>query len=485
MTDPVKTNISKDDKSADIAKDYKVDSEPKSSQKEYSVNSGQLNTDDYNRRDKLGNSRNGKSITIPLPSWSFKNHNSNLNNSKKVSRASSGILAVAFILVSLLSGAFGGWLESRNSAVGLLGPSLTSQEKVVTSQSQLINQIVKTVGPSVVSVNVNITASSPNYGNGFGLFGFSQPQQEQAAGTGIIISSSGIVMTNRHVVPKGTTKVSITLSNGVQLNNVSVIGRTSSTSSLDIAFLKINNLNGQHLTPAVIGNSANVQVGDSVVAIGNALGQFHNTVTSGIISGYGRSVTASASTGGGNGSGLFSPQPTPSSTENLTDLFQTDAAINKGNSGGPLVNMNGQVIGINTAIAGNAQNIGFSIPINDVKGLIEQVLKTGKFAVPFLGIRYIPVTADVSKEYNLSVNHGAFIAPSTNLSMPSIVPNSPAAKAGLQINDVITQVNNHNVDSTHSLSSLLDQYTPGTNISLTVNRSGSTKTISVTLGKAA
>jgi serine protease Do len=240
----------------------------------------------------------------------------------------------------------------------------------------------------VVSVNVNITGTNSS---GFGLFGFSQPTNEQAAGTGIIISSDGIIMTNRHVVPDGTTKVSVTLSDGTELKNVTVLGRTSSSDNLDVAFLKVNDTQGHKLSPATIGDSSKVQVGDDVVAIGNALGQFQNTVTSGIISGYGRSVTAGDSSGNS------------SDTENLDNLFQTDAAINEGNSGGPLVNLNGQVIGMNTAIAGNAQNVGFAIPINDVKGLIDQVVQSGKFSRPYLGVRYVPLTADIAKEYNLGV----------------------------------------------------------------------------------
>ena len=304
----------------------------------------------------------------------------------------------------------------------------------------------------------------------------SQPEQEQAAGTGIIISSNGIIMTNRHVVPVGTTNVSVTLSNGTQLKDVSIIGRTNQDDSLDVAFLKINNAEGQKLTPAAIGDSSQMQVGDEVVAIGNALGQFQNTVTSGILSGYGRSVTASSSSGGS------STGSTTGSTENLDDLFQTDAAINEGNSGGPLVNLNGQVIGINTAIAGGAQNIGFSIPINDVKGLINQVLKTGKFSMPYLGIRYIPLTADVANEYKLSVQNGAFIAPSSDSSSPSIIQGSPADSSGLQVNDVITQVNGTNIDQEHSLTSLIDQFTPGTSVNLTVIRNNKSMNVNVTLG---
>jgi serine protease Do len=277
----------------------------------------------------------------------------------------------------------------------------------------------------------------------------------------------------------------VTLSNGTELKDVSVIGRTPAADSLDIAFLKINNLDGQKLTPATIGDSSDVQVGDSVVAIGNALGQFQNTVTSGIISGYGRSVTASADDGQSGSSTLGSGSSTTSSSssENLEDLFQTDAAINEGNSGGPLVNMNGQVVGINTAIAGDAQNIGFSIPINDAKGLIEQVLKTGSFSVPYLGVEYIPLTPDVASEYKLSVSNGAFVAPSSNSSEPSVLAGSPAATAGLLTNDVITQVNGVSINSRNSLTSLIEQFVPGDQVTLTVVRNGNTIKVNVTLGK--
>jgi serine protease Do len=382
-----------------------------------------------------------------------------------------GSLAVLFIAATLISGSAGGWIESRINQNGVVtSASLSNQKKIVTSDSELISQIAKTVGPSVVSVNDDISSNASSSDGGFGLFGFSQPEEEEAAGTGIIISSSGIIMTNRHVVPEGTTNVSVTLSDGTELKNVSIIGRTSASDSLDVAFLKINNLAGHKLVPAVLGNSSQVQIGDAVVAIGNALGQFQNTVTSGIISGYGRDIQAGDSSGGS------------SDTENLEDLFQTDAAINEGNSGGPLVNLNGQVIGMNTATASSGQNIGFAIPVNDVIGLINQVLKTGKFSQPYLGVRYVPLTPDVASEYNLSVNNGAFIAPSDDpTNDPSIVPGSPASQAGLQQNDIITQVNGVSIGQNNSLTSLLDNYVPGNKITLTILRSGSTMHVSVTL----
>lgn len=382
-----------------------------------------------------------------------------------------GLLAVAFILLAFISGFGGAALENHNS-LGVIGTSLSNQKKIVTNQSQLISQIAKTVGPSVVSVNVSITSQSSGT-NGSGFFGFSQPSQEQAAGTGIIISTKGLIMTNRHVVPTGTTSVSITLSDGTELKDVSVLGRTSDSDTLDIAFLKVNNLDGHKLTPAVIGDSSTVQVGDDVVAIGNALGQFQNTVTSGIISGYGRSVQA-----GSSGSS------SPSDTENLDNLFQTDAAINEGNSGGPLVNLNGQVIGINTAIAGNAQNVGFSIPINDVRGLINQVLKTGKFARPYLGIRYIPLTADIANSYDLKIQSGAYIAPAVDAAAPSVLAGGPADSAGLQERDILTEIDGNKIDQTHSLTSLLDQHQPGDKVDITFVRGTDTQHVKATLGEA-
>jgi S1-C subfamily serine protease len=421
---------------------------------------------------RLGN----KTITVTIPT---------IDTSKvkapESRRVRYGLFAFAFIIVSVVSGVFGGWLFTRNNSNGMLGVSLSNQKQIVTSDSQLITAIAKSVGPSVVSVNVNIQQAGSSTG-GFGLFGFSQPKQMQAAGTGIIISSGGLIVTNRHVVPVGTTSVSVTLSNGTELKDVSVLGRTSASDSLDIAFLKINNTKGQKLTPAIIGNSAQMQVGNSVVAIGNALGQFQNTVTSGIISGYGRSVAASDGGGSGSSTNVFGAPSSTNSAENLNDLFQTDAAINEGNSGGPLVNLNGQVIGINTAIAGNAQNIGFAIPINEVKGLINQVVKTGKFKLPYLGVRYIPLTADVANEYNLSVQSGAFVAPSNNTTTPSVVQGSPASQSAIEVSDIITAVNGTPVNQGNSLNSLLDQYIPGTNVTLTVIRNNKTIQINTTLG---
>ena len=372
---------------------------------------------------------------------------------------------IAVLAVGLVGGFTGSWLQD-GMRDDVLSVSVGNEKKVVTSKSQLVSSIAKNVGASVVSINVSASSAS----SGYGYYGFATPQQQQAAGTGIIISKDGLILTNRHVVPEGTTRVSVTLSDGTELNNVKVIGRTSEGDNLDIAILKITNKEGHTLPVATLGDSSKVSVGDDVVAIGNALGQFQNTVTTGIISGYGRSITAGSENG--------------SSYENLENLFQTDAAINQGNSGGPLVNLNGQVIGINTAVASDSQNIGFAIPINDVKGVIAHVIETGKFERPYLGIRYIPLTADVANEYGLSTENGAYIAPAADPSSPSVLPDSAAAKAGLQEGDVITKVAGTAVDQKHSLTSLLGKFQPGDKVSLSVLREGKTLSVDVTLGTA-
>lgn len=413
-----------------------------------------------NAKEHSVTSRPPRSVTFSVPN--VPRPNVDWRAAARRLRVSSLVLV---LLVALAGGFLGGWAESKhNEQSGVLSGSLTNQQKIVTSESQLVNTIAKTVGSSVVSVNVTSQTATEN------IFGFAQPTEEQAAGTGIIISSDGLVVTNRHVVPAGTTSVSVTLSDGTELNNVQVVGRTNESDNLDVAFLKIRNTKGHKLQAAVLGDSSKVQVGDAVVAIGNALGQFQNTVTSGIISGYGRSVTAGDAVGNG--------------AENLDDLFQTDAAINEGNSGGPLTNLNGQVIGINTAIAGGAQNIGFAIPINDVKGLIGQVLKNGKFSRPYLGVRYIPLTADVAQQYDLSVAHGAYVAPAVDAAQPSVIAGGPADQAGVKEGDVITKIEGKSIDENHSLTSLLSQYKPGDKITLTVARDGKTQTIDVTLGTA-
>lgn len=390
---------------------------------------------------------------------------STTKSSKKEAKRSTGLSKssvekIILVLICLVAGFFGGVLGSAESRTNS-NVTANVQKQIISNESQLINQIVKDVGPSVVSVNV--TGNSP----ASSFFG-PQNVQQQSSGTGVILSTEGIIITNRHVIPAGTTEVSVTLSDGTTLDNVDVIGRTNESDPLDVAFLKINDTKGKTLQPAKLADSSKVQVGDKVVAIGNALGQFQNTVTSGIISGYGRSVEA----GDGNGG----------STETLQNLFQTDASINPGNSGGPLVNMNSEVVAINTAVAGNAENIGFAIPINDIQGLISSVLKEGKLVRPYLGVRFVSLTDDIAYQYNLDVKRGAYLAPSQGQS--TVLPDSPADKAGLKEKDVIVKINDTKIDENNSLTSVLGRYSVNDTVTLTIVRDGKEQTVKATLEAA-
>ncbi len=370
---------------------------------------------------------------------------------------------MAIILLVLLStslGFVGGYFGDKAHQDG--GLSGQNSQQTVTAESQIITKLVKDVGPSVVSINV--TSRGVVQQTFFGA----DPVEQRSAGTGIIIDANGTIITNRHVIPAGASSVSVTLSDGTKLDNVEVIGRTNDSDSLDIAFLKITDKKGKDLKPAKLGDSSKVEVGQNVIAIGNALGQFQNTVTSGIISGYGRSLEAGDD----------------QSSETLQNLFQTDTAINAGNSGGPLVNFDGEVIGINTAIAGgDAQNVGFALPINDVKGLVTSVMRDGKLLRPYLGVRYVTLTDDVAFQYNLKTKRGAYIVPGSP-GQASIVPNSPAAKAGLKEGDIITKVNDDPINETNSLISVLGRHSVNDKVTLTVVRDTNEQKIDVTLEAA-
>lgn len=362
------------------------------------------------------------------------------------------------VLIAGAAGFGGGWVGSNTGADNQAITS-ESRQQIVSSEGELISEITKQVGPSVVSISVTTQTSYQ------GFFGVEQSEQE-GAGTGVIISDDGVVITNRHVIPAGATSVSVTLSDGTLLDNVEVIGRTASSDPLDIAFLKIKDTKGKDLTVAKIGDSGAMEVGDRVIAIGNALGQFENTVTSGILSGYGRDVDARDG----------------SSVESLQNLFQTDAAINPGNSGGPLMNLTGEVIGINVAVA-DANNIGFAIPINDVKGLIASVQKNGKLERPYLGVRYVSLTDDAAYYYNLDTKRGAYIAPNQG-GQSAVLSGSPAEKAGLKEKDIITAVNGSKIDERNSLVSVLGRSTVGETVELTVIRDGKEQKLSLKLEAA-
>lgn len=374
-----------------------------------------------------------------------------INQSKKKSRKKSTITAILFIgaVVLLGFGLTGGVYLAQRLAPNSNPSLITTADgnTTITAEESSIATVAEKVGPSVVSIVTTTNARSS-----FGSSG-------EAAGTGVIVSKDGYVMTNNHVLESART-VSVVDSNGELYEDVTIIGRDPLN---DIAFLKIKS--DKTFTPASLGNSSTIRTGQQVIAIGNALGQYSNTVTSGIISGTGRPITANTTNG---------------DTESLTDLIQTDASINPGNSGGPLVNMAGQVIGINTAIVEDANGIGFAIPINATKGVLAGVLETGKVTRSYLGVNYLTVTPDVAREYKLSVNAGAYIY-ATGTANP-VESGSPADKAGLKSGDIITKINNETVGTQGSLSSILGEYRPSDKVTVVFLRDDKEQTTSLTLG---
>lgn len=313
-----------------------------------------------------------------------------------------------------------------------------------------ITSIANAVSKSVVSIVTSTDQKS---------FFSNETTSQTAAGTGFILSSDGYVATNKHVV-SGASKIGVILDNGTAYEDVELVGTDPLN---DFAIIKINNVN--NLSPVKLGDSKTTSAGQQVVAIGNALGAYQNSVTSGIISGKGRSLTATDS-----GRTQY---------ETLSDMIQTDAAINGGNSGGPLVNAAGEVIGINTAYASQGNNVGFAIPISSVKGIIKNVLSGKGFERAVIGVRYINLTPTIAKEKNLSVTRGALIASSKN--NKAIISGSAGDKAGLKENDIITAVNGTEIGNSGSLSSLIGEYSVGDTVKITVVRGGKTETLGLTL----
>ncbi len=316
--------------------------------------------------------------------------------------------------------------------------SNSASNNAATFAEGSISEIANSVSKSVVSIITN-TSTTGSFFTG---------QVSQAAGTGFIISSDGYIATNKHVVANAT-KIGVILDDGSTYEDVELIGTDPIN---DFAIIKIKDV--KDLTPIKIGDSKTTNIGQQVVAIGNALGTYQNSVTSGIISGKGRSLTASDSS--------------RTTYETLSDMIQTDAAINGGNSGGPLVNAAGEVIGINTAYASQGNNVGFAIPINSVKGIMAGVLKDGKFERAVLGVRYQTITPLIAKEKKLDVTAGAYVKGSNNAS--AVIKGSAGDKAGIKDGDIVTAVNGTKIGTAGSLGSLIGEYAVGDTVKLEVYR---------------
>jgi serine protease Do len=287
--------------------------------------------------------------------------------------------------------------------------------------------------------------------------------QEIGGGTGFIVSEDGLIATNKHVVDDEQASYTVLTTDGKKYE-ARVLSRDPVN---DLALVKIE---ADNLPTLALGDSTSIELGQRVIAIGNSLAQYQNTVTTGVVSGIGRTITASGTSG----------------SEQLEGVIQTDAAINPGNSGGPLLDIGGSVIGINTAIDSQGQLVGFAIPINDFKRDLDSFRKFGRIVKPFLGVRYVIVNETIKQENNLPVDYGALVIGSGTgrTAQPAVVANSAAEKAGVKENDVILEVNGQRISQDHSLAGMLKNFDPGDTVKMKILSGGQEKDITVTLGES-
>jgi S1-C subfamily serine protease len=434
---------------------------------------------------------NLKSKSMELPKPEFQMEYPKLEEPKR--KRGFNFFFLFLILIAFLAGAVGGIFISTfySKEIERIISNLkigTPQKKVEkieesppylpqTSQEEAIIRVVKEASPAVVSVI--ITKDIPKlklfyeepfkeFEEFFGIpFEFKIPRFKQegfekkeiGGGTAFFISEDGLLLTNAHVVSDKEADYTV-LTNDGKKYSAKVLARDTIR---DLAILKVE---GGPFPTLKLGDSDKLQIGQTVIAIGNALGEFRNTVSVGVISGLGRTVTAS-------GGGII---------ETIEDVIQTDAAINRGNSGGPLLNLRGEVIGVNFAMAAGAENIGFAIPINKAKKDIEQVKKMGKIVFPFLGVRYVIINDRIQKENNLPVNYGAWIVKGER-GEPAIFPGSAAEKAGLKEGDIILEFNGEKITSQNPLAKIIMKYNPGDKVTLKVLRQNKEFSIDVILGE--
>jgi serine protease Do len=427
--------------------------------------------------------------------------NQNHNNTSKIIIA---VIVIAFFVSSFFGAAFGFMAGSigqggifsmpasilnifhRNSNNSNVAANNTNgQTTSYPDEESAVIAAVDKASPSVVSIIISKDVSKINsffsdpfsmdpffnpFGSGSaqqgqgssgGTSGGSTQKQEIGGGSGFIVSSDGLIATNKHVVSDQSASYTVMTNDGKKYD-AQVLALDPAN---DVAILKIAATN---LPVLKLGDSSNLKIGQTVIAIGNSLGEFRNTVSKGIISGLKRNVTA------GSGFG---------DTEQLSEVIQTDAAINPGNSGGPLLDINGQVIGVNVAMAEGAQNVGFALPVDIMKKDIDSVKAKGKIVTPFLGIRYMPLTADIAKQNNLPYSYGALVIRGQQVTDFAVAPGSPADKAGIVENDIILEVNGTKIDDSHQLGDLISKFNVGDTITLKIWDKGQEKTVQVTLAE--
>lgn len=397
------------------------------------------------------------------------------------------ITVVVALVTSVLTGAaFFAWARNNPASfVQLVAPDrannqVASSTAFLYPSESLVVNTVKKANPAVVAITVSKNVPvyerylervpSPFedfFGDDF-FGGFTIPQlrqngtelREVGGGSGFLVSADGYIVTNRHVVSDESAEYTVFANDGKKYD-AKVIARDP---ALDLAIIKINGSNFPHLTFA---DSDKLEVGQTVIAIGNALAEFRNTVSVGVVSGLSRSIVASDSLG--------------RNAEALDQLIQTDAGINHGNSGGPLLNLSGEVIGVNVAIAEGAENIGFAISGNSVKSVVESVQKTGKIVRPYLGVRYVEITEEIREKNKLSVDYGVLVQRGETASDLAVIPGSPADKAGIVENDIILEIDGVKLTPEQSLASIIRTKKVGDTVRLKISHRGEEKTVTVTL----
>lgn len=393
------------------------------------------------------------------------------------------------MLASLGAGALGGIAVTRygqratveptapTAVDRLLGSSTSTLSELRQEELQTID-VVRRASPAVVSIVITKELSTRAPDDFFtDLFNdrfffapqlpapsrnaTSTPKQRLrvGGGSGFLVAADGYIVTNKHVVDDQEAEYTVVLQDGRQFT-----GKVLAIDpSLDLAILKIDGSNFPFIS---LGDSDKLEIGQTVIAIGNALSEFQNTVTKGIVSGVNRRLVA-----GMRGAG----------SEVIEGAIQTDAAINPGNSGGPLIDLRGEVVGVNTAISENAQSLGFALPINVAKQAVESVKRTGKIVRPWIGVRYVQIDKELAEKNQLPQPYGVWIQSGSASSDPAIVPDSPAQKAGLKEKDVILEVNGQKLDENHPLSSVVTRFAPGDVLELKISRDGKEQLIRITL----
>ncbi|MCS6992709.1 MAG: trypsin-like peptidase domain-containing protein [Anaerolineales bacterium] len=368
------------------------------------------------------------------------------------------LYALFLVLIAAISGlsgaAAGGWAvyqalrQNQSTASSLVVSSQTAPVITVsaTDIQTTITQAVRKVSPAVVTVVGTIPGQMTFFG----------PTADQTvSGSGVFISADGYILTNHHVI-EDAHALTVILADGTQQPAVLV----GSDRYSDIAVLKTQ---GQVPAVAVLGNADKLDPGETVIAIGSPLGEFKNTVTVGVVSATGRALDT--------GNGYL-----------IENLIQTDAAINQGNSGGPLVNLAGEVIGINTMIVRQtnsgsvAEGLGFAVPVNLAQMVAEQIIRNGYFARPYLGISFQPITPEIALRYRLPAQYGAYVT--------RVAPGSPAAQAGLQPGDIITHLGDVEINESRSYLNALFSFAPGEQVTIAFFREGQRRETVVTLGES-